>query len=232
MKIEDLDNYTIAKVLIAYLVEAKSHRQIQREILELPAPANGGGFETMKILHYYNLKEKSKGILKNNFHNLHNLNPEVIKILEEFFSIKDEAKNLINRRPINPANKDTEKWYMSKARIYQDVFKQYISENYNYTCAMCDNDQPELLVASHIIPWSNDKDKRLELENGILLCNLHDKLFDKGFITLDEKYNLIISKKLSKNVAKLLADTFFKVPNTNPPKQEYIQFHRDEIFIR
>ena len=44
------------KVLKAYLVDGWSHRKIQREILKLDAPARGGGFVAMDILHKYNIQ--------------------------------------------------------------------------------------------------------------------------------------------------------------------------------
>lgn len=51
------------QVIKAYLVDSKSHRRIQEEILNLDAPARGGGFEAMKILHAYGIKGEKKGIL-------------------------------------------------------------------------------------------------------------------------------------------------------------------------
>lgn len=41
-----------------------------------------------------------------------------------------------------------------KTRINQNVFRQIILANYDYKCALSGIDIPELLVASHIIPWS------------------------------------------------------------------------------
>lgn len=53
-----------AKVIIAFLCEGKSHRRIQEEILNIPAPPRGGGFVTMQILHYYMIDGSKKGILQ------------------------------------------------------------------------------------------------------------------------------------------------------------------------
>ena len=36
----------------------------------------------------------------------------------------------------------------------------------------------KLLVASHIIPWSENKEERLNPTNGICLSSLYDKAFD------------------------------------------------------
>ena len=53
-----------AAVLRAYLCDSLSHRDIQIGILGLDAPARGGGFKTMEILHKYGIKGDHKGILK------------------------------------------------------------------------------------------------------------------------------------------------------------------------
>lgn len=65
-----------------------------------------------------------------------------------------------------------------KTRINQNVFRQIILANYDYKCALSGIDIPELLVASHIIPWSENPKERLNPENGICLSSLYDKAFD------------------------------------------------------
>ena len=54
------------KVIHAYLVEAKSYLRIQKEILKIDAPARGGGFVAMQILHHYTIHGNKKGILIHN----------------------------------------------------------------------------------------------------------------------------------------------------------------------
>ena len=230
MKIEKFDNYTIAKVLYAYLVESQSHRNIQKKILGLPAPQKGGGFVTMEILHHFDLKKEFKGLLKDSFDELRNLNKEAQEIINSYISIQNEAKSLIERKPINPNNKNTERLSTVKSRVYQDVLKEYLLENYNNCCAFCENDQTELLVASHIVPWKSDETKRLDLDNCILLCNFHDKLFDKGFITLNDDYTMAISNELSQNVVNQINSRDFKQPKSDIPNINNIKLHREEIF--
>jgi Cdc6-like AAA superfamily ATPase len=53
-----------AKVIYAYLKNSLSHRKIQSEVLEEEAPARGGGFLAMEILHGYDIQGDKKGILK------------------------------------------------------------------------------------------------------------------------------------------------------------------------
>ncbi len=52
---------------------------------------------------------------------------------------------------------------------------------------------PELLNASHIIPWSKDIARRADPCNGIAL---YDRAFDRGLITFDESFSLMLSDRL------------------------------------
>jgi hypothetical protein len=52
-----------AKVIYAYLKLNLSHREIQKSILGKNAPAKGGGFLAMGVLHNYEIKDPKKGIL-------------------------------------------------------------------------------------------------------------------------------------------------------------------------
>ena len=55
---------------------------------------------------------------------------------------------------------------------------------------------PELLNASHIIPWSKDIARRADPCNGIALNALYDRAFDRGLITFDESFRLVLSERL------------------------------------
>ena len=67
-----------------------------------------------------------------------------------------------------------------KTRVNQSVFRQMVLANYNTKCAITSIDIPELLLASHIMPWSKNEEHRLNPENGICLSALYDMAFDKG----------------------------------------------------
>lgn len=225
-----MNEYIEAKVLIAYLIEQKSHRYIQQEILGKPAPLNGGGYEAMNILHSFDIKEDSKGLLNENLDKINQLNPRAQEILKNYFEANEEAEKIISEIIINPTNKSTERLSVTKTRIYQDVLKTHISRTYQNCCALCNVDQKELLNASHIIPWSVNSDTRLHLDNSILLCSFHDKLFDKGLITLDEEFNVLLSKKLSSNVVAMLENIKFRQPISYSPNSESLSYHRKKIF--
>jgi putative restriction endonuclease len=125
-----------------------------------------------------------------------------------------------------------------KTRVNQNVFRQIVVANYSGKCAISGIDLPELLFASHIIPWSKNEEERLNPENGICLSALYDKAFDKGLIAINEKYNILFSDKLKKSketdyFAKYFApieNQLLISPQRYFPKKEFIQYHLDEIF--
>ena len=76
---------------------------------------------------------------------------------------------------------------------YQARFKKMLWRAYGGCCCLCDSRLPEVLVASHIIPWSLDRKNRLNPTNGLLLCRIHDCLFEAGLlrISLDLEVEII-----------------------------------------
>lgn len=125
-----------------------------------------------------------------------------------------------------------------KTRVNQNVFRQIVVANYSSKCAITGIDLPELLFASHIIPWSKNEDERLNPENGICLSALYDKAFDRGLIAINEKHQILLSEKLKKKKdADFYGKYFASIENQlliSPqryfPKKEFIQYHLDEIF--
>lgn len=127
-----------------------------------------------------------------------------------------------------------------KVRINQNVFRQIVLSNYSTKCAVSNIDIPDLLVASHIIPWSVNESERLNPENGICLSSLYDKAFDKGLIGITERFEVLISKDLKKNTDKEyyrkyfaeLEDKKLLLPIRYLPKKEFLQFHLDTVFSK
>lgn len=85
-----------------------------------------------------------------------------------------------------------------KARRLQTFFRNTVLANYEYQCAISGVAVPELLVASHIIPWSEDESRRADPTNGLCLNVLYDKAFDCHLITFDEEYRLVVCRALKK----------------------------------
>lgn len=125
-----------------------------------------------------------------------------------------------------------------KTRVNQNYFRQIVLANYTNKCAITGIDVPELLFASHIIPWSKNEQERLNPENGLCLSALYDKAFDKGLIGINERYEILLSKDLKKkNKHDFYAQHFgslekekIHIPQRYLPNKEFLQYHLDTIF--
>lgn len=125
-----------------------------------------------------------------------------------------------------------------KTRVNQNFFREIVVSNYAGKCAITGIDISELLFASHIIPWSKNEEERLNPENGICLSSLYDKAFDSGLISVNEKYEILISSHLKKKQKLDYYKKYFShlekakliLPEKYKPRREFLQYHLDEIF--
>lgn len=117
-----------------------------------------------------------------------------------------------------------------KVRVNQSVFREKLLQRYN-NCCLCKVENTELLIASHIKPWSESYAKeKLDVENGLLLCPNHDALFDGGFISFDDDGKILISDRLTqmdKVVMNINPDMKIKLTEGN---KVYMEYHRNNIF--
>jgi putative restriction endonuclease len=124
----------------------------------------------------------------------------------------------------------TERESIIKSRIGHSKFKENLLK-IDPRCKICGLNIIYILIASHIKPWSVSTHKeRLDINNGLLLCPTHDALFDKGYISFDEKGYILISKLLnydSMNSVQLKKD--FKITNFQL-HEKYLDWHRINIF--
>lgn len=117
-------------------------------------------------------------------------------------------------------------------RKHQDFFRKTLLTAYNGKCGVTQINQPELLIASHIIPWSKDERNRLNPRNGILLNALHDRAFDNGLISFEDNLDIMISPRLKLHE---MARPFFQEKKLTPPEKfgpnpTFLAHHRDHCF--
>jgi putative restriction endonuclease len=84
-------------------------------------------------------------------------------------------------------------------RVNQSLFRKMVLTNFNNQCCITGIKQTELIVASHILPWSRDKGNRINPKNGLALNTLHDKAFDCGLITITQDLKIRVSSTFLKN---------------------------------
>ena len=102
----------------------------------------------------------------------------------------------------------TERETLVLARIGQGRFRQNVIDAWGNgeRCALTLTNIREMLIASHIMPWSkcsSDKE-RLDGANGILLCAHVDKLFDAHLLTFAKQGAKFVSKLSPKIDSSLL----------------------------
>lgn len=120
------------------------------------------------------------------------------------------------------------------------AFRERVLIAYEYRCAVCGYDlriglQHVALEAAHI-KWHQAGGPDIEA-NGLALCSMHHKLFDRGVFTICDRYLLRVSKKANGNIGLsewLMA--FHGRPlrksqsNLWLPSSEFLNWHRNEVF--
>lgn len=144
----------------------------------------------------------------------------------------------ISEIDFNDIKECTNREVIVKQRVNQSFFRATVLSSYNFKCCITNLSIPELLVASHIIPWSKNSEQRLNPRNGLCLNSIHDKAFDRGFITITPDYKIKISKAIidfKKDEA--VQDFFLKyenqrihIPDKFVPSKEFLDYHYHNIF--
>jgi putative restriction endonuclease len=124
-----------------------------------------------------------------------------------------------------------------KQRVNQGFFRSAVLAAYGGRCCVTGLELTELLVASHVIPWSVSKVHRVNPRNGLCLNSLHDRAFDGGFVTLTLDFRLEVSPRVARAASTHAKDwllDFDKAPIRLPerfaPDPECIGWHRQHVF--
>ena len=147
---------------------------------------------------------------------------ELLQRVEHTFSIQKSIESTETEEPIRTAG-----------------FRQAIMGTYNYTCAVCQLyiltlDGESVTEAAHIIPFSESYND--DVRNGISLCQLHHWTFDKGLISLDRNYEVIVSElMLERGPTEWLLTTlrgksvWLPEDEEHYPAQDALAWHRERV---
>jgi putative restriction endonuclease len=149
--------------------------------------------------------------------------------------IEKSAKIDLESLPIEGKDREA----IIKARVNQNFFRSAILASYENKCCITGISIPELLVASHIIPWSKDEKNRLNPHNGLCLNLMHDKAFDRGLITITEDYEIklspaLLAYKKNEAVQKFFlpySDQIISKPKKFLPDKSFLKYHYENVFI-
>ncbi len=117
----------------------------------------------------------------------------------------------------------------------QRRFRNNLFKHTEAKCAICGLSIPELLISSHIKPYSKCEEiyDAVNYENGLLMCPMHDALFESAkYITIDAKDGTI---KVKKQYAPFMK-SFNLTPKTKmdaslltAERKHYLEWHNQQF---
>jgi putative restriction endonuclease len=123
-------------------------------------------------------------------------------------------------------------------RLAQGLFRRAVLSAYDSACCVTGNPVPELLIAAHIIPWSESPRERLNPRNGLCLSRLHEAAFDRGLFTLDAEMRVVLSSELKDYLPNEALKAEFaryegrqiRRPQKLAPNEAFLHAHREGVF--
>jgi putative restriction endonuclease len=126
-------------------------------------------------------------------------NPEALAFESERLLAQSTGQKLeevaeIDERELPKEGLERER--MVRVRVNQHFFRAAVLSAYDYKCCVTGLTVPELLVASHIVPWAADPKQRMNPRNGLCLNALHDRAFDRNLMFVAEDMTVHFREKL------------------------------------
>jgi len=183
-----------------------------------------------------NLSAADRGIWEDFARNPEALAAEAEEAADRLSNVAETAPPSFGEAPEGP----TEIERLVRTRRVQSFFRAAVTITYDGKCGLSGISDARLLVASHIIPWSQSVERRADPRNGILLNALFDRAFDGGLFTFDDELRVVMSAHLTSATAgaELACDLnqldgrALNVPQRFPPDLQAIQYHRSSVFRR
>ena len=130
--------------------------------------------------------------------------------------------------------------YQEEVFVRSGVFKREIPKIYKYQCAVSGMKieslrNIQMIDACHIVPFSYSRNDTIT--NGISLSpNLH-RAFDRGLITINDDYTVVVTTKIIEKPSAFSLSQFegkkIALPE-NPdffPGQDNLKWHRENKFV-
>jgi 5-methylcytosine-specific restriction enzyme A len=126
----------------------------------------------------------------------------------------------------------TERQSLVLSRVGHGAYRKSLIYRWDNECAVTGYNNLKVLIASHIVPWSEANDfERVDINNGILLSPTYDALFDRHLITFDQKGKIILSHEVEKSAYHKIGVTGKEqIHKFNAENFRYLEKH-NEIFL-
>lgn len=129
---------------------------------------------------------------------------------------------------------DTEADAIVRRRVGQDRFRAALLEYHGGRCQITGISDPELLRASHIIPWAKCESdaERLDVHNGLLLSSLWDAAFDSGLVSFEDDGAVLVSPRTGHAARAVLSADPQSLRGLTDAHRERLHWHRQHLFVR
>jgi putative restriction endonuclease len=126
-----------------------------------------------------------------------------------------------------------------RARINQGFFRSAVLAAYGGRCCITGLSIPQLLNASHIVPWIVDVKNRTNPRNGLCLTAIHDRAFDCGLLTVTRDLKIKLSPKVKGSKADTAVREFLwrfenesiSLPRRFAPDENFLRYHNEKVFL-
>ena len=163
-------------------------------------------------------------------------NPELVREVAEYL-LDSQFPESIHEDVLMAVGLDLE---TRKKKSRDPKFRDTVLNAYEYRCSVCGfdvrlNNNPVALEAAHI-KWHQAGGPD-DIQNGIALCSMHHKLFDRGVFTINNSGILLVSERAngSSGFEEWLMSFHNKAirapihPNYYP-RESFVRWHLKEVF--
>jgi len=158
---------------------------------------------------------------------------EAHKLRCSIMSLRPDEPEAALTAPVGPP----ERIRTTKERVHQSFFRQVVLSSYEATCCITGLKIAECLIASHIIPWSENECYRTDPANGLCLSATFDRLFDRGLLAITSDYTVEVAPSLLQSgdraTSKLILNYHMKpiiLPRRFPPSKQHLNWHYTNVY--
>lgn len=123
-----------------------------------------------------------------------------------------------------------------RPRLGQGIFRVQVLDAYGRACAVTGEHSLPVLEAAHVKPYA--KGGEHDVTNGLSLRTDLHRLFDKGYVTVDEEHRLVVGRRLKDDFANgrsyySLHGRALELPSDAAmrPAETSLAWHRGQVFL-
>jgi len=118
----------------------------------------------------------------------------------------------------------------AQARVGQGQFRDEVLALWKNSCPVTGLSNKELLTASHIVKWSlSNETEKIDPNNGFPLSPALDKLFDRGYVSFNDRGELLINSDAvsERDLQCLGVAPNARIKGLNSQQKSYLARHRE-----